>query len=172
MAGAGSHLEEAIEAFGFVRDGTIAEAENIPDERWDYRPHPKARSVTELVRHMIEAASMLVGEATDPEGDYLRRSPEEHVNAHGRLPDEMSPAELRAELARTHADLMARVRSAGEAFMDTPIRRFDGGTWQRLSYLHHATSHEDYHKGQLALYARMMGLIPALTQMIYGSDAS
>ena len=35
-----SILEDAIEALGFARQGTIAEANNIPDDRWDYRSHP------------------------------------------------------------------------------------------------------------------------------------
>ena len=77
-----SLFEEAIEALTFSRQGTIAEAANIPDDRWDYRPHPKAKSVAELVMHMIQATAMLVGEAADPEGDFGRRSPEEHVRAH------------------------------------------------------------------------------------------
>src|SRR5665213_2084857 len=29
-------------------------------------------------------------------------------------------------------------------------------------------THEDYHRGQLALYARLVGRVPALTQLIYG----
>ena len=46
---------------------------------------------------------MLVGEATDAAGDFQRRPPDEHVKAHaGDLPEEMSPADLRAALERTH----------------------------------------------------------------------
>ena len=167
-----SLLEEAVEALGFSRQGTLAETANIPDDRWDYRPHPNAKSVSELVRHMVEAAAMLVGEATDAEGDFRRRAPAEHVRAHaGDLPGEMTPAELRSALERTHEVNVERIRNAGESHMATPIRRFDGGTWSRLTYVFYAASHEDYHRGQLAMYARAMGLVPALTRRIHGDAA-
>jgi len=167
-----SLLEDAIESLGFARQGTISEAANIPDDRWDYRPHPNARSVAELVRHMIEACAMLVGEACDPEGDFQRRPPAEHVRAHvGTLPEDLTPAQLRDALARTHDTSVGRIRSAGEAHLATGIRRFDGGTWSRLTYVFYAAGHESYHCGQLAIYARSMGLIPALTQRIHGDQA-
>ncbi len=162
-----SLFEDAIDSLDYARNGTIAEAANIPDDRWGFRPHPEARSVSELVRHMIQAAAMLVGEAADPDGDYQRRPPAEHVKAHlGDLREDLSPAELRAELERTHRVNLDRIRSAGEEHLATAIRRFDGGTWARLTYVFYASSHEDYHRGQLATYARSMGLVPALTQRI------
>ena len=40
-------LSDAIEAFGYARQGTIGEATNIPLERWDFRPHPDAKSVSD-----------------------------------------------------------------------------------------------------------------------------
>lgn len=168
----GRLVEEAIEFLGFNRQGTIAEAANIPDERWEYRPHPKARSVEELVRHIIGATAMLVGEACDPEGNFLRRSPPEHVRAHGgELEEGLTPDELRQALSDTFDDAVAKIREAGPELMAEPIRRFDGETWSRLLYVFHAASHEDYHRGQLATYARSIGLIPALTQRIYGDEA-
>ena len=172
MSGGTSIFEEAIECLDYSRKGTIAEARNIPDDRWDYRPHPKARSIAELVRHMIEVAAMIVGEAAAAEGDFQRRPPAAHVREHaGELPEAMSPAELREALERTHAANVNRVRAAGEQHMASNIRRFDGGTWSRITYVFYAASHEDYHRGQLATYARSMGLVPALTQQIYGDDA-
>ncbi len=55
--------------------------------------------------------------------------------------------------------------------MATSISRFDGGEWSRLTYVFYAASHEDYHRGQLATYARSLGLVPALTQQIHGDAA-
>jgi len=172
MALDASLVEEAIEFLGFNREGTIGEAANIPDEHWDYRPHPKARSVEDLVRHMIEGTAMLIGEACDPDGDFQRRPPQEHVRAHTpELRSDLSPDELRQALADSHDAAVAKIRGAGPELMSQPIRRFDGGTWSRILYVFHAGSHEDYHRGQLAMYARTIGLIPALTQRIWGDDA-
>ncbi|HKJ03416.1 MAG TPA: DinB family protein [Longimicrobiales bacterium] len=166
-------LSDAIEAFGFARQGTIGEATNIPVERWDFRPHPHAKSVSELVRHIIEAGLMLVGEAADPDGDFTRRSPAEHVADHaGHLPATLGPGELMAALSSSLATCNERILAAGEHHWSTPIKRFDGESWTRLTYIFHATAHEQYHCGQLATYARSMGLVPALTKRIHGSDAS
>jgi uncharacterized damage-inducible protein DinB len=165
-------FEDAIEFLTFCRDATIAEAANIPESRWDFRPHPKARSVQELVRHIVESTAMLVGEASDREGDFQRRPPQEHVRAHlGELAEDPSPDDLKESLRRTGESNPARVRDAGPELMATVIRRFDGGTWSRLMYVFYAGSHESYHCGQLAIYARTMGLVPALTQRIHGDDA-
>ncbi len=165
-------LDEAIEFWGYSRQGTIAEVDNIPDDRWDFRPHPNAKSVSELVRHMVEASLMLLGEVSDPEGDFTRRPPNEHVLAHaGSLPEDMTPAALRDALSASHEMAVTWIRSAGDTLMGEDIRRFDGGTWRRVTYVFYAATHEDYHRGQLTTYARSMGLVPALTKRIHGDSA-
>ncbi|MDQ3557488.1 MAG: DinB family protein, partial [Gemmatimonadota bacterium] len=55
-------LEEALEAWGYTRRGVIAETENLPADDWDFRPEPGARSVAQLVRHVIESGEMMAGE--------------------------------------------------------------------------------------------------------------
>jgi uncharacterized damage-inducible protein DinB len=50
--------------------------------------------------------------------------------------------------------------------MLAPIRQFDGSRASRLTWMHHGIGHEEYHRGQLALYARLQGLVPALTRRI------
>jgi len=40
----------------------------------------------------------------------------------------------------------------------------------RLTWLNHAIAHEEYHRGQLALYARLLGRVPALTRLIEGGE--
>ena len=164
-----SIFEDAIEALGYFRQGTIAEAANIPDAEWDYRPHPDAKSVRELVKHIVQATAMLVGEAAHPEGDFQRQSPPEHMQEHaGDLAGVETAAELRSALEQTLGEATQRVREAGEDHMMTGIRRFDGGVWTRTTYVFYAAGHEDYHRGQLASYARALGLVPALTQRIHG----
>ena len=166
-------LSDAIEAFGYARQGTIGEATNIPLERWDFRPHPDAKSVSELVRHIIDASLMLVGEAADPDGDFTRRSPDDHVADHaGHLPDTLTSSELVEALSSSLETCNERIRTVGEHHWSTDIKRFDGQTWTRLTYVFYAGAHEQYHCGQLATYARSMGLVPALTKRIHGSEAS
>ncbi|MDZ7363128.1 MAG: hypothetical protein ONB46_20750 [candidate division KSB1 bacterium] len=50
------------------------------------------------------------------------------------------------------------------------ITRFDGLKGTRLAWMNHGISHEEYHRGQLALYARLLGRVPALTQLIMSRE--
>lgn len=162
-------LEEALEAWEDVRRGVLREAEEIPDDRYDFRPHEEARSVAELIRHVLESSEMMVGELTRSDGDFSRQSFPEHIEEHaGELPDDPDPEELRGLLQARFADGAARFRAAGELKMLQFIRRFDGQQGTRLAWFHHGVAHEMYHRGQLALYARIMGRTPALTQRIQG----
>jgi uncharacterized damage-inducible protein DinB len=69
-----SLLEETLEAWSDVRQGLIEELENIPDDRFDFRPTPETRSVAELTQHILEVALMMTGELTRPDTDF-RRAP-------------------------------------------------------------------------------------------------
>ncbi|HSH74487.1 MAG TPA: DinB family protein [Longimicrobiales bacterium] len=165
-------LEEAIESWGFARDGVIAEAEVIPDEAYDYRPHPEAKSVRELLLHILESGLMMVGELSDPAGDFTRAEPAGLMERHaGHLPGEPDPGELRSLLRTTLEKGVAKLRDAGEVEMLQTIRRFDGAMWTRLTWMYHGVAHEEYHRGQLATYARTLGLVPALTRLIHGQSA-
>ena len=72
-----------------------------------------------------------------------------------------------ALLRQTHREHRARLLKAGPLLLK-PILQFNGVPATRLTWLHHAIAHEEYHRGQVALYARMLGLVPALTQLIEG----
>lgn len=162
-------LEEALEAWEDVRRGVLDEAEVVPDDRYGFRPHEEARTVEELLRHILVSGKMAWGELTLEEGDFTRQSFPEHLAEHaGDVAEEMAPADLREELLLDFAEGAAALRGRGELEMLQFIRRFDGRKGTRLAWLHHAVAHEMYHRGQLAMYARSMGLVPALTRKIQG----
>jgi uncharacterized damage-inducible protein DinB len=165
-------LEESIEAWEHARRGVLGEARVVPDEGYAFRPHPRSRDVTGLLLHIVESGLMMVGELTRADGDFTRQSPEVLMEEHaGHLPKDPSPAELRDLLESTLEEGEARLREAGEVRMLQTIRRFDGAFWTRLAWMDHGIAHEEYHRGQLALYVRMQGLVPALTQLIHGDSA-
>ena len=76
-------------------------------------------------------------------------------------------AALVAALKATHADGAKRIRAAGELRMLQNIRQFNGEPATRLRGSH-GVAHEEYHRGQLALYPRLVGRVPALTRLIHG----
>ncbi len=166
-SGAVGLLDEALESWAYARAGVIEEAEVLADDEYDRRPHPESRSVSELLRHIVESGLMMAGELSDPRGDFTRddfRGFMARYTAH--LPESPSPQELRDLLGSTLEDGVAKIRGAGEIAMLQTIRRFDGALWTRLAWMNHGIAHEEYHRGQVALYARLMGHVPALTRKI------
>jgi uncharacterized damage-inducible protein DinB len=163
-------LEEALEAWRYTRDGVIDELRNLPDKDLSFRPAPDSRMAFELVQHIIESGMMMAGELSRTDGDFRRKSYEGFLHEYGRgVSAWRTKATLLAALRKTHADGEKRIRAAGELFMLQQIRRFDGEMGTRLAWMNHGISHEEYHRGQLALYARLLGRVPALTKRIRGS---
>lgn len=162
-------LEETLEAWEYARQGALMEASEFPDGEWGFRPGPGARTVAELVRHILESGLMAVGELTRPDGDFKRQSSDDHIAEHAAgLPSDPTPAELRKLLTSTLEEGIAAFRRVGEVHMLQRIRRFDGLYASRLAWLNHAVEHESYHRGQLAAWVRLSGRVPALTRLIHG----
>lgn len=169
MDGDGELLEEALTAWGYTREGVLEEVENVPPDRFGFRPAPESRTVAELVRHIVQSGMMMAGELSRPDGDFTRRSFPEHIRDYGAAAEGADTKEELVRLLRdTHERGKRRLREAGPEHMLRPIRQFDGTCAARLTWMHHGIGHEEYHRGQLALYARLMGLTPALTQRIRG----
>jgi uncharacterized damage-inducible protein DinB len=162
-------LEEILENWQFARQGVIDELRNIPEKDLSFRPARESRTVLDLVQHIIESGLLMTGELSRPDGDFHRKSYEGFLIEYGRgISAKRSRAQLLASLRQTHADGAKRIRRAGELHMLQYIRRFDGKMGTRLAWMHHGIAHEEYHRGQLALYARLLGRVPALTRMIRG----
>jgi uncharacterized damage-inducible protein DinB len=162
-------LDEALEAWKYTRDGVIDEVRNLPDKDLFFRPAEGGRSALELIQHIIESGLMMAGELSRPDGDFRRKSYEGFLHEYGRgVSGWRSKATLLAALRKTHADSEKKIRSAGELHMLQNIRRFDGEMGSRLAWMNHGISHEEYHRGQVALCARLVGRVPALTKRIRG----
>ena len=163
-------LDEALEAWTDARNGVIAELENMPAEKFDVAAGPGARSAGALGLHIAEVGLMMVGELTRDDGDF-RRAAYDKLIAEYRAPINAASGkrEIVAALKRTLKEGVRAFRCAGELHMLGLIRRFDGQMGTRFSWMQHGIAHEEYHRGQIAMSARMMGIKPALTQLIEGS---
>lgn len=162
-------LEEALEGWRGVRAGLIAEVANVPAAQFGFRPTPAVRSVTELVQHILEVAMMMTGELTRPDTN-LHRAP--WLRLLGLYAKPVYRARTKVQLTRLLKaqvrDAEQKFRRAGELALFQLIERFDGRQGTKLAWLYHGIAHEEYHRGQLALYARLLGLEPALTRLIRG----
>ena len=164
-----SYLDETLGAWRDVREGMIAELESIPASQMGYRPGKGARSARELVQHILEVACMAAGELGRPDTDFKRVPWPDLLAMYG---SHVARAKTRKDLAtlmeRQMKDAERTLRKAGELELGQFITNFDGTRWTKLQWLHHAIAHEMYHRGQLALYVRLLGRVPALTRVIGG----
>ena len=163
-------LDEALDGWRYAREGVIAELENIPADQFGFSPAPGVRTVAELARHIAESGTVMVGELSRPDGTFTRQSYPEFIKEYaGSLDPRQDKASLIGMLRRTLEDGTATLRQAGDDLMRQPIQQFNGTPAARLSWMSHGVAHEEYHRGQLCVYARLLGLVPALTKLIHGS---
>jgi uncharacterized damage-inducible protein DinB len=159
--------EEGIRMWETFRAGTIAELELIPEDKWDYRPAEGARTVRALARHIAQAGALFTEELLREGGSFARMfDPKAREELAARLPQANSKNEI-LELLRTEgADNIRRLREAGPALATKSMSTF-GGEQTRLTALWFASSHEMYHRGQIASYVRQLGITPALTKQFH-----
>jgi uncharacterized damage-inducible protein DinB len=164
-------LEEMLDIWKEVRAGLIAELEQIPPDQFAFQVTPQSRSVAGLIRHILETQKFLVNELCRPDIDF-RGLPKEQVResierqaaqAHSGGDKEELITSLRSQMEWAEATL----RAFGEdALGEKAVPRRDGKTMSKLGYLCFIISHENYHRGQIALYERMMQIEPALTAKV------
>lgn len=168
-----SYLEETLEAWRDVREGVVAEVENIPEDKFDFRPTPESRTVREQVQHILEVAMTMTGELTRQDTDFRRASFPRLLKMYASpVYEARTKEQLVALLSSQVLDAARAFRRAGELAQFQFMTRFDGKQGTKLQWLHHGIAQEMYHRGQLALYARLMGLEPALTKKIRGGTPS
>lgn len=153
-----SAFDEAVGMWETFRAGVIAELENIPEESWDFRPGKDARSVLELGQHIAQMAEAFATELCRPEPLFISvagKACELQVgNSKRELIDFMKGKHFAGTL-----------RGCSDAIANGEMKSF-GKIASRLTGLWFAIGHEAYHRGQVATYARAIGVVPALTQQM------
>ena len=167
-----SLLEEAVKMLESQRAGVIAEIENTPDDDLDYRISDDARTFREIALHIARVSVGLVDEILKRDGSFMNLfNPDTQAGLQARVPDAATKAELIERLKTTGEQNATRVREAGDRLVTETMATL-GGPATRLSALWFAVSHEMYHRGQLAIYGRGCGVVPALTQRLNALLAS
>ena len=165
-----SILEEALDAWRFAREGVVSEVRILPADEIASRK-VGARTVAELIHHIAESGLVMSGELTRDDGDFQRQTYPAFLAEHaGGMKRPLEKAALVDLLERTHQEGERKFRDAGESLLMQPIRQFNGEPARRLTWMHHGIGHEEYHRGQIALAARVLGHVPALTRLIRGES--
>ena len=133
--------------------------EALPEAELDYRPHPKSRSVRELVGHLIAEVQGLVELAGTGEIHYQDMAPFDSLSAGATA------------FRHAHEQLAERVQALSNQTWEAEIGKlFVGRTiempiYKMMWWLFHDMIH---HRGQLSTYIRPMG---GQVPPIYGPSA-
>jgi uncharacterized damage-inducible protein DinB len=159
-------IEEAVSMWELYRQGLIDELANIPEETWEWSPAGGGRTVRELALHIVAAGKGFVEELLGEDTQFMRlRDPKVQQAMIEALGDPKSKDEVIALVRSNGADAFARLRENAERLGRAKMRT-SSGEQSRLTGLWFAAAHEMYHRGQVTIYARSLGLVPAMTQRI------
>jgi len=157
-------VDAIIGSWREVRAGLIDEASQIPADKFSFRAADGMRSVAELLQHLVESQKFLVGEACRPDTNLLRKSFAENIKDYA--PDVRSANDkdgILHLLANAMDDTDKQLREHADEMKNT-MKRFDGKEMTKLAFMSFAIAHEMYHRGQLTVYERLLGIEPVLTQ--------
>jgi len=163
--------EELARSFRTVRKNTIKIAEEIPEEKYGFRPAEGCRSIAETLVHVA----------------VMTRVPEQiHVIEHrsslvgfdffglmGKLQAEVKAPRTKAqvlELLRSEGEKYGNVlEGASEAFLAEQVEYpepMEPRMKSRFEMLSAPKEHEMHHRGQLMVIERMLGITPHLTRQM------
>jgi uncharacterized damage-inducible protein DinB len=157
-------------SFRTVRNNTIQIAEEIPADKYDFRPAEGSKSVAETLRHIAVSTSWPI----QVHGERLTALTfDMFAKVHARM------AQAEAELV-TKSDIVKALRHDGEEFAtflegltDQVLAEtvsFPPETNQppktRLEMLLSPKEHEMHHRAQLMVIERMLGIVPHLTRQM------
>ncbi len=161
--------KELARSFRTVRKNTLQIAEEIPEDKYGFRPAAGCRSVAETLVHLailnrvplqihfVEHRSTLVG------FDYF--------GIVGKLRAETTAPRTKAqilELLRTEGEKFAEaLEGVSEAFLGERVEYpepMEPRLKSRFEMLIAAKEHEMHHRGQLMVVERMLGITPHLTR--------
>ena len=159
-------VDMLVDTWKDFRKGLIAEVEQIPEDKFDFRATPETRSIAELLQHIVEVQKMVIGEAGRADGNMRRQSFADHVKEYAPGVNTITDKNGLLELLRSSMEVCeANIRSIND-LMQGAIGGIDGKPTPKLKAVNFAISHEMYHRGQLTVYERLINLEPALTRQL------
>ena len=160
--------KELAEAFRTVRANTIRIAEEIPEDKYGFRPTSDTRSVAEMLAHLGVSTHFQthvhVNKVTDMATVNFGALFQEFVDEESKP---RSKAELVALLESEGNAFASYLESVDDSFLSESVKLPPGAqppSKTRLEMFLSAKEHEMHHRGQLMLIQRLLGQVPHLTR--------
>ena len=162
--------KELATAFRTVRNNTIKIAEEIPENKYDFRAAPDTRSIGQTLTHIA------LGTGSQHHVHSNKVTDLKTVN----FPELFQKMVSEEGKPRTKADIVALLKGEGdkfaafleglsEAFLAERVSMPPGAepaTKSRFEMLLSPKEHEMHHRGQLMTLERMIGIVPHLTRQM------
>ena len=151
-----------------VRGNTIIVAQDIPENKYNYKPVPEYRTVTQLLTHVALAYRF----------QYQLHGLEKRTSLEGfDFPALMKVLIEEENHPRTKAQVIDLLQKEGEKwaswvegladeFLGQPVQMPAGAVpaeKSRFEMILSVKEHEMHHRGQLMLIQRLLGVVPHLT---------
>jgi uncharacterized damage-inducible protein DinB len=158
--------KELAESFRTVRKNTITIAQELPEEKYRFRPAPNTRTVGELLAHISLAYNF----------QYQIHAQEHRTSLEGfDFSSLMQRLVAEEKVQRTKDRTIEVLHSSGEkwsgwlegltdSFLGERVEMAAGLTRSRFEMILSVKEHEMHHRGQLMLIERMAGIVPHLTR--------
>jgi uncharacterized damage-inducible protein DinB len=151
-----------------VRNNTIQIAEEIPENKYEFKAAPELRSIGQLLAHIATIPSFQMYMQSNRIDDLKKVNfPELMQNARAEEAKPRTKAELIQFLKTEGENFATYLEGLSESFLAEQVTMPPGAqpaTKSRFEMLLSPKEHEMHHRGQLMVLQRMTGLVPHLTR--------
>ena len=162
--------KELAAAFRTVRKNTIQIAEDIPEDKYTFKPSPESRTVAQLLVHIAVSTTF---PTVIHGGKISDMSKVDFQEMFGTITaEEAKPrdkAAIVALLKTTGDQFAALLETFTDPFLGEVLEMRAGGdppARTRFDMLLSAKEHEMHHRGQLMVMQRLVGVVPHLTRLM------
>jgi uncharacterized damage-inducible protein DinB len=157
-------MNELLQELEHEAGSTRRVLERVPQDQFDWKPHPKSMSLGQLALHVASIPGAIADVSTRPTFDVRTQIPR---------PTPASSAELLAALNQSVATAKRILGGMGDAGLTMSWRMVDGDreimAMPRVALFRNVLfNHWYHHRGQLTVYLRQVG---ALVPATYGASA-
>ena len=162
--------KELAAAFRTVRDNTVKIAEEIPEDKYDFRATPETKTIAQTLAHIAISSGFQYhiqsNKVTDMKtvnfGELMQKFSAEETKPRNK-------ADLIAFLKAEGAKFSSYLESLPESFLAEQVTmppQLQPPTKSRFEMLLGAKEHEMHHRGQLMTLQRLLGQVPHLTRQM------
>jgi uncharacterized damage-inducible protein DinB len=161
--------KDIADSFRTVRRNTVLVAQDIPEDKYDYRAAEGVMSVGEMLAHLASSTHWA------EQLHFVEKKSEVSFEDFGRY---MAEGAAVAGGLKTKTDIVAALESRGHDFACKLEQLTDAQLAEHVSFpppiqppsksrfemLLSVKEHEMHHRGQLMLIERLLGIVPHLTR--------